>query len=104
MTALSGTIAISAIFITGVVAGVIGLVAVAVHREERNHTLTGPAPDHITRAAQTLTGLYVRAPDAARETSAPRGARGIDELIVRRFLYVAHAERRVVRFDPTKAA
>jgi hypothetical protein len=104
MTALSVTITISAILITGVVAGAIGLVSVAVHREERNHTLKGPAPDHITHAARRLTGLYVRVPDAARETSASRAARGIDELIVRRFLYVAHADRRVVRFDPTKAA
>lgn len=104
MTALSVTIIIFAILITGAFAGAIGLVSVAVHREERNHTLTGPAPDHITRAARPLTGLYVRAPEAARQTSAPRGARGIDELIVSRFLYVAHAERRVVRFNPTKAA
>jgi hypothetical protein len=104
MTALSVTITIFTIFITGIVAGAIGLVSVAVHREERNHTLKGPAPDHIARAARRLTGLYVRAPDAAREMSAPSGARGIDELIVRRFLYVAHAERRVVRFDTTMAA
>ena len=104
MTALSVTITISAIFITGVLAGAIGLVSVAVHREERNHTPKGLAPDHIARAARRLTGLYVRAPDAARETSASRGARGIDELMVRRFPYVAHAERRAVRFDPTKTA
>jgi hypothetical protein len=104
MTALSVTITISAIFITSVVAGAIGLVSVAVHREERNHILKGSAPDHIARVARRLTGLYVRAPDATRETSASRGARGIDELMVRRFPYVAHAERRAVRFDPTKTA
>jgi hypothetical protein len=96
MTALSVTITIFTIFITGIVAGAIGLVSVAVHCEERNHTLKGPAPDHIARAARRLTGLYVRTPDAT--------ARGIDELIVRRFPYVAHAERRVVRFDTTMAA
>lgn len=105
MTALSVTITIFTIFITGIVAGAIGLVSVAVHCEERNHTLKGPAPDHIARAARRLTGLYVRTPDAtARGMSAPSGARGIDELIVRRFPYVAHAERRVVRFDTTMAA
>lgn len=104
MTALSVTITISAIFITGVVAGVIGLVTMAVHHEERNHTLSGPAPNRITRAARPLNGLYVRAADAPRETRAPSGARGIDELTVRRFLYVAQAEQRMVRFDPTKAA
>jgi hypothetical protein len=104
MTALSVTITISVIFITGVVAGAIGLVSVAVHREERNHTLKGLAPDHIARAARRLTGLYVRTPAAARGMSAPSGATGIDELMVRRFPYVAHAERRVARFDPTKAA
>jgi hypothetical protein len=71
MTALSVTITISTIFITGIVAGAIGLVSVAVHREERIHTLKRPAPDHIARVAQRLTGLYVRAPDAARETALP---------------------------------
>ncbi len=65
-----------AIFLSGIVAGIIGLVAVAVHREERAHTLTGAASDSITRAGRLLTGLYVRGLDPApvdREKAAAKG-------------------------------
>ena len=65
MTALSVTITISAIFITGVLAGAIGLVSVAVHREERNHTPKGPAPDHIARAAVSPRMSHAGEPGAA---------------------------------------
>jgi Flp pilus assembly protein protease CpaA len=56
------TITVFAVFVSGVIGGVVGLVAVAVHREERNHTLVGPAPDRVTCAARGLNGVYVRAP------------------------------------------
>jgi hypothetical protein len=63
MTAIFIAITISAVFIVGVIGGVVGLVAVAIHREERDHTLTGPPLGHATYAARALNGVYVRAPD-----------------------------------------
>ena len=43
----------------------------AIHREERNHTLIQPAPDRATCAARGLNGVYVRtaAADAASHHS-----------------------------------
>jgi hypothetical protein len=41
---------------------VVGLVTVAIHREERNHTLMRPAPDRATCAARWLNGVYVYGP------------------------------------------
>jgi hypothetical protein len=58
----------------GIAALIIGLVTVAVHTEERRHTLTGPVPGPMTRAARRLNGVYVRTPDAAR--SIRRGGLG----------------------------
>jgi hypothetical protein len=57
-------IALAAIslFASGVIAGIIGLVSVAIRREERNLTLTSEATDHVTRAGRWLNGVYVRAP------------------------------------------
>jgi len=60
------------IFISGAVTGVIGLVSLAVHREERNHTLTGPPPGYMARAARRLNGVHVRIP-GPRETTPPAG-------------------------------
>ena len=45
---------------SGVVAGTIGMVAVAIRQEDRNPTLTSQAPGTVTRAARRLTGLHVR--------------------------------------------
>src|SRR5215510_3897902 len=60
------------IFISGAVTGVIGLVSLAVHREERNYTLTGPAPGYMARAARRLNGVHVRSPGPC-ETSPAGG-------------------------------
>lgn len=67
MTAVSVTITIFAVFLAGVSAGVIGLVTVAVHREEHTQTLTGPAPDRTTYAARRLNGVHVRKPLRAED-------------------------------------
>jgi len=60
-----------ALFVAGAFAGVIGTVSLAIRREERNLTLTGEAPDIITRAGRHLNGARVRAPRpvADRETA-----------------------------------
>lgn len=62
MTVVSIAITVAAVFASGVIGGVVGLVTVAIHREERNHTLIRPAPDRATCAARVLNGVYVRAP------------------------------------------
>lgn len=73
MTAVAvTTIIIFAVFITGVVAGVIGVITVAVHRTERNHTLTLPAADPVTQTGRWLNGVYVRTPAIAPEEGASR--------------------------------
>lgn len=73
MTAIAlTTIILFAVFITGVVAGVIGVITVAVHRTERNHALTLPAADPVTQTGRWLNGVYVRTPTIAREKAASR--------------------------------
>ena len=49
----------------GVITGIIGVVSLAIHREERHHTLTGRATGYVTRAGRWLNGVYVRAPRRA---------------------------------------
>jgi protein-S-isoprenylcysteine O-methyltransferase Ste14 len=61
MTALIALTAI-ALFAAGVIAGIIGVVSVAIRREERNLTLTSQATDNVSRAGRWLNGVYVRAP------------------------------------------
>jgi hypothetical protein len=50
------------LFAAGVIAGIVGVVSVAIRREERNLTLASEAPDNVTRAGRWLNGVYVRAP------------------------------------------
>jgi len=61
---MAALIALAAVCLSaaGALAGIIGVVAVAIRREERNLTLTSQAPDNVTRAGRWLTGLHVRAP------------------------------------------
>jgi hypothetical protein len=64
--------AATGLFAAGATAGIIGMVTVAIRREEKDLTLTGVAPDHVTRAGRLLTGVGVRAPRGAaadRETA-----------------------------------
>jgi hypothetical protein len=51
--------------IAGVIAAAIGMMSVAIRREEKNLSLTRPAPDQLTRAARWLNGAYTRAPRPA---------------------------------------
>ena len=53
-------IAAAAVFIFGVVLGVIAVVAVAVRREDRRYTLAVQAPDRLSRNTRRLTGLARR--------------------------------------------
>jgi hypothetical protein len=61
---MAASIALTAfvLFAAGVVAGIIGVVCVAIRREEANLSLTSQATDHVTRAGRWLNGVGVRAP------------------------------------------
>jgi hypothetical protein len=61
MTAVE-VLAISVVFIAGVITGVIFLVSLASRREGRRARLSREAPDRVTLAGRLLTGLYVRRP------------------------------------------
>ena len=77
MAALIALLAVC-LFAVGVAVGIIGTVAVAIRREERNLTLTSAAPGQVASAGRWLNGLYVRAPAASppatgtRRWSSPR--------------------------------
>ena len=66
MTALIALAAIC-LFTAHALAGIIGLVAVAICREDRNLTLTSQAPDNVTHAGRWLTGLHVRTHSSDRD-------------------------------------
>jgi hypothetical protein len=61
---MAALIALTALglFTAGVVAGIIGVVCVAIRREETNLTLTGEVTDRVAQAGRRLTGVGVRAP------------------------------------------
>jgi hypothetical protein len=72
MAALIVLTAIS-LFAAGAVAGIIGVVCVAIRREEANLTLTSTATDHVTRAGRWLNGVGVRAPQGSAAAAGRRG-------------------------------
>jgi hypothetical protein len=53
------------VFAAGIVAGIIGVVSVAIRREERNLTLTSEPVGYVTWAGRRLNGVYVRMPRRA---------------------------------------
>ena len=59
------TLSALGLFTAGVTTGIIGVVSVAVRREERSLTLTCEAADHVTRAGRWLNGVHVRPPRPA---------------------------------------
>ena len=64
--------AATGLFAAGATTGIIGVVTLAIRREEKHLTLTSAAPDHVTRAGRLLNGVGVRAPRRAaadRETA-----------------------------------
>ncbi len=60
-----------AVFLAGVVLGVIAVVAIAIRREDRRYTLAVDAPDRLSRSARGLTG--VRRRDLDQEFLRPVG-------------------------------
>jgi hypothetical protein len=57
-------IPIIALFICGILSGVIAVVALAVRREDRRYSLIGEAPDRLSRSARRLNGVGRRDLDA----------------------------------------
>lgn len=53
-----------ALFLGGIVTGVIVVVALAVRREDRRYTLAVDAPDRLSRSTRRLNGLARRDLDA----------------------------------------
>jgi hypothetical protein len=53
-----------AVFIAGLVMGVIAVIAIAVRREDRRYTLAGDAPDLMSKTTRRLTGVGRRDLDA----------------------------------------
>jgi hypothetical protein len=64
---MAAVIALAALglFAAGVIAGIIGVVSLAIRREEQHLTLTSEAPDSVTRVGRWLNGVSVRAPRRA---------------------------------------
>ena len=60
------------IFVAGAAAGAIALVSLGIRREERDFTLTSRAPDHMSRGARVVTGLWVRQRTEVRRPAADR--------------------------------
>jgi hypothetical protein len=66
---MAALIALAAIFlpIAGAIVASIGVVSVAIHREEKSPILTIEAPDHLTRAGRWLNGMHVRRPPSTAD-------------------------------------
>lgn len=62
--AMAASIALAAIGLcaAGMLAGIVGVVSVAIRREEKNLTLTGVATGKVVRLGRRLNGVYVRVP------------------------------------------
>jgi len=60
---MAALIALAAVglFAAGATAGIIGVVCVAIRREDKNLTLTSQATDNVTRVGRWVNGVHVRA-------------------------------------------
>jgi MFS superfamily sulfate permease-like transporter len=63
---MAGAVVVMAIltFLVGILVGALLAVAFAVRREDRHYSLTGRAPDWVTRSARRLAGVGRRDLDA----------------------------------------
>ena len=62
-------LAAAGVLALGAFAGIIGMVSVAIHGEEKSRTLTGETTGNVIRVGRWLNGVYIRAP---RRTAADR--------------------------------
>ena len=63
------------LFAGGVIAGIVGVVSVAIRREEKSLTLISAATDRVARAGRRVNGVCVRAPRRAGTGRPDRGQR-----------------------------
>ena len=62
---MAGVVVVAvAVFIAGVIMGVVAVVAIAVRREDRRYTLAVDAPDRLSSTTRRLTGVGRRDLDA----------------------------------------
>jgi len=74
MTAMTAFAAIG-LFTAGVCAGILGVVSIAIHLEDKHLTLTREATGLVTRAVRWLTGVHViRAPLRSAGPQGPSAA------------------------------
>jgi hypothetical protein len=65
-----------AVFTAGVCTGILGVVSIAIHLEDKHLTLTREATGFVTRAGRWLTGVHVVR--AARHSAGPQGPGAAD--------------------------
>ena len=54
-----------ALVIAGVAIGIVAIISLGIHREERNSSLKNHTTDRVLRGARRATGFYSRVPDPA---------------------------------------
>jgi hypothetical protein len=64
--------AAAALVIAGAVIGVLAVVALGIHREDRHLSLTSDITDRVARGARRVNGVYTRGPGLAHETGRHR--------------------------------
>jgi hypothetical protein len=57
----------SALLIAGAIAGILTVIAVGIHREEKQYSLTVDSPSRTASGARSATGLYARKPGVAQQ-------------------------------------
>ena len=75
MTALIAFAAVG-LFAAGACTGILGVVSIAIHLEDKHLTLTRGATGFVTRAGRWLTGVHVVR--AARHSAGPQGPGAAD--------------------------
>ena len=55
-------LAVIAVLAAGAFAGIVGMVSIAIHREEKNHTLRAEATGTVMRVGRWLNGVHIHAP------------------------------------------
>jgi hypothetical protein len=54
--------------IVGVVLGCLAVMALGIHREERDHSMTVPTSDRVARGTRKVNGVYARIPGVIQES------------------------------------
>jgi hypothetical protein len=60
-----------ALIIAGAAVGILTVLAVGIHREEKAYSLTIGSPGRISSGARAATGVYTKAPGVAQQPTPP---------------------------------